>query len=43
MSFPNTDNKIKLIIYYPKFNTANLLIFNFSISHYSMTKVAYEF
>ena len=42
----DSNNKIKLIIYSPKFNTTNLTIYNnFSslTSHLSMFNVVYEF
>ena len=46
ISLTDSNNKIKLIIYYPKFNTANLIIYdNFSphISYLCMAIIGYQF
>ena len=46
ISSTDSHNKIKLIIYYPKFNTTSLIIsnnFSHSTSHLNTTSVVYKF
>ena len=45
MSPQLTNNKKKIIIYYPKFNTTKLVIYNFPslTSKLSITNVDYQF